>query len=417
MMLTQNKARALSAYIASGWDHTVGLKSDGTVIATKHLKITGSKSDGTPIIYYNLYGELNVKAWGNVVAVAAGNTHTTGLTASGTVATTGREYDNGVLEAKSWKNIVSISAGDYFTVGLKTDGTVLKTSWLRGDVSGWRDIVDIAAGYRHVAALKADGTVVATGSKFASNETWSRAYNDDNWRNIVAIAAGDDFTIGLKSNGTVVSSDNRLRVRDWRDIVAVAACNSIVVGLKSNGTVVIDDSWGHNVWNLSDWRNIVAVSVGSHVVVGLRENGTVVEAHQKDVLDDDGSGVSSWKLFDNADKAVDRYKSHIQQIWEAWQNQENEAWKREANRMQQEYEKEASRTQRAKEQEQQAKNLKLKQRLHDLKVSKAALLTELDKYDRFKGLLGLLFDKRCTKLRIKIAMVDDEIQKVSKELL
>ncbi len=61
---------------------------------------------------------------------------------------------------------MSIAAGDYHTVGLKADGTVV----VAGDnddgqcnVSDWTDIVSIAAGSFHTVGLKADGTVVAAG--------------------------------------------------------------------------------------------------------------------------------------------------------------------------------------------------------------------------------------------------------------
>ena len=60
----------------------------------------------------------------------------------------------------------TISAGDHHTVGLKADGTVVAAGsnyYGKCNVSGWTDIVAISAGSYHTVGLRADGTVVAVG--------------------------------------------------------------------------------------------------------------------------------------------------------------------------------------------------------------------------------------------------------------
>ena len=72
---------------------------------------------------------------------------------------------------------MAVSAGDYHTVGLKADGTVVATEFIgvyyygdyyfgygQCDVDGWTDIVAVSAGVSHTVGLKADGTVVAVGN-------------------------------------------------------------------------------------------------------------------------------------------------------------------------------------------------------------------------------------------------------------
>ena len=56
--------------------HTVGVKSDGTVVAVGR----------------NNYGQCNVGSWTDIVQVAAGDGHTVGLKSDGTVVAVGNKY-------------------------------------------------------------------------------------------------------------------------------------------------------------------------------------------------------------------------------------------------------------------------------------------------------------------------------------
>ena len=209
-------------------------------------------------------------------SIGAGDYYTIGLKADGTVIATG-ENDDGQCDVFDWTDIVAISAGYYHTVGLKADGTVVAV----GDdqdgqcvVSDWADIVAISAGGNHTVGLKADGTIVAVG------------YNKDGqcdvsvWTDIVAISAGGWHTVGLKADGIVVAvgsnKDGQCDVSDWADIVSISVGASHTVGLKADGTVV---AVGHNRYgqcNVSIWSNIVTVACGHCHTVGVKADGTVV---------------------------------------------------------------------------------------------------------------------------------------------
>ena len=70
-------------------------------------------------------------------------------------------------EVSQWENIVAVAAGGTHTVGLRADGTVIATGgndYGQCNVGGWTDIVAIDAGRFHTVGLRADGNVVATGS-------------------------------------------------------------------------------------------------------------------------------------------------------------------------------------------------------------------------------------------------------------
>ena len=193
--------------------HTVGLKSDGTVVAAGR--------QGT--------SSINVGKWTDIIAIAGGGSHTVGLKADGTVVITGdgtfgarNDLPDGVVAADDggsnvdgWTNIIAISAGELHTVGLRADGTVVAVgSNNEGqiNVGGWANIIAISAGELYTLGLKSDGTVVGTGAR------WRDGLLSD-WTNIIAISAGGlhaEGAIGLRADGTVITAQGKQL--DWTDI-------------------------------------------------------------------------------------------------------------------------------------------------------------------------------------------------------
>jgi hypothetical protein len=192
--------------IAAGANHTVGLKSDGTVLAK------GS----------NVKAQCSVSSWTGIKEIAAGAYHTVGLRDNGSVVAIGDPTENRT-DVLFWTNITDVAAGYYHTVGLRSDGTVVATpapgpTYDHGqcNVSTWTDITAIACGLYTTFGLKSDGTVVATGWN-NNGET-----NVSSWTNITAIAGGGFHTVGLKGDGTVVATglndDNQTDVSSWTSI-------------------------------------------------------------------------------------------------------------------------------------------------------------------------------------------------------
>ena len=246
--------------ISGGYRHTVGIRSNGTVVAV------GNNDDC----------QCDLSGWTDIVAVSAGNYYTVGLKSDGTVVAAGGNYC-GRCDVSGWRDIVAISAGTFHTVGLKSDGTVVAVGdnyWGKCDVSGWRDIVAISTGNDHTVGLKSDGTVIAVGDNYCGKCDVS------GWRDIVAISAGHNYTVGLKSDGTVVvagSNDNgKCNVSAWTDIITISAGHEHTVGLKLDGTVVSVGDNSHGQCDVSSWTGIVAISVGGYYTVGLKSDGTVV---------------------------------------------------------------------------------------------------------------------------------------------
>ena len=239
--------------------HTIGLKSDGTVVSV------GRNRDG----YYYVHN------WEDIVAIASSFTHVVGVKSDGTVVAYGNNRNN-QCDVHSWRNIVAVSAGHDHTIGLKRDGTVVATGrniYKQCDVRGWKDIVAISAGSNYTVGLKKDGTVIATGDRYGTEGL-------DSWCNIIAISAGSSHTVGLKADGTVVAtgnnSDGECDLNHWEDIVAVSAGGYHTIGLKSDGTVVAAGSNCDGQSKVESWRNIVAVAAGSDHTAGLKSDGTIV---------------------------------------------------------------------------------------------------------------------------------------------
>jgi len=317
----------ITPQIAAGWNHTVGLKFDGTVItvgwdnpaslhdvgswsdiiqieAGKHHTV-GLNSDGTvEAVGSNSDGQLIVTTWTDMIQVSAGYLHTVGLASDKTVTAIGwsTAYQGSGENANSWTDIIQVAAGGAQTLGLKSDGTVLAAGLNdtgRCNVTGWTDIVQVAAGGYHSVGLRSDGTVVAT-AVLAGKD---RGQSDVGaWTDIVQVSAGEYHTVGLKSDGTVVSKGwnnyGQLEVSTWTDIVQVEAGEWHTVGLKKYGTLVAvgDNNYGGQC-NIEDW--------------------CLLQAHFENwdsyASGADVHGLGGWKGWDN-DPAYTAYTSNIQSL-------------------------------------------------------------------------------------------------------
>ena len=101
------EAQAVTPQVATADSHTVGLKSDGMVVAV------GDNSDG----------QCNVDGWTDIIQISAGDFHTVGLKWDGTVVAVG-DNTHGQCDVTGWAGIAQVVAGGAHTVGLKSDGTV-----------------------------------------------------------------------------------------------------------------------------------------------------------------------------------------------------------------------------------------------------------------------------------------------------
>ena len=66
----------------------------------------------------------NVDSWTEIIAISSSCFHTVGLKSDGTVVAIGSN-SNYQCEVNTWTDIIQIAAGGCHTVGLKSDGTVV----------------------------------------------------------------------------------------------------------------------------------------------------------------------------------------------------------------------------------------------------------------------------------------------------
>ena len=281
--------------LSAGSHLVAAITSNGTVLSPSSASSLGG--------YVLTTQTTDVSGWSDIVSISVGTRHTLGLKSDGTVVCTTfitpdkvlpdflkTDPNKGQLEITAWENIIAVAAGYSHSVGLRKDGTVVAigdNSCGQCDVNDWKDIVQIAAGEKHTVGLKKDGTVVST--KVPASQGDDGQCNTETWTNIVCISAGPLTTIGVRNDGTVVAAGanalGQCNVATWTDIISVAAGCYHTVGLRKNGTVVSTEiiqsptssyTVDYNQDNVSTWHNIVEVAVTNQQTFGLKQDGTVV---------------------------------------------------------------------------------------------------------------------------------------------
>lgn len=299
----------------SSFSAILAVKSDGTVVNVKSSK--------------SKIGRYSVSDWTDIVSVKIAYCHTMGLKSDGTVVVTKEIIDDesyrvARLDLSDWQDIVSIYTTGSLLIGIKSDGTVVATaSLMDGDscddhkldmikaVSDWTDIVSIYTRFDRIIGLKSDGTVVATGDNLYGE------LNVSDWTDIVSIDLSHDYTMGLKSDGTVVATGNNkfgaLDVSGWTDIVSIQGNRGYTFGIKADGTAVVNTKYAEELEGfLKDVVYVYECDNFSYLKIGT--NGRII-THHDDYFDIEQkeqeflNGLSFLWLFSNVEELIHYHES------------------------------------------------------------------------------------------------------------
>ncbi len=242
--------------------------------------------DPTTTILMN--GNYSITANFGLYMVSADFAHTVGLRSDGTAVATGLNDDN-QCDVGVWPFLRQVDAGGLHTVVLVCS-LGCGIDHVGSNSSGQADIstkgiwpagaLQVSGGGFHNVALHPDGTVVAAGD----NSMGSGQCNVGCWTSITQVSAGWGHTVGLKADGTVVAVGptggqydyDQCDVEDWTEIVQVSAGWYHTVGLSRDGTVIAAGLNDSNQCDVDTWTGIFQVSAGGYHTVGLKPDGTVI---------------------------------------------------------------------------------------------------------------------------------------------
>ena len=223
----------------------------------------------------NDYGQCDVPAGDDFIAIAAGYENSLALKSNGTTMAWG-SCRAGVCNTPEGNDFVAIATGWLHSLALKSDGTIVgwgTNYYGQSDVPEGNDFAAIEAGFLYSVVVKSDGSLFAWGWN-GEGECDVPSGND-----FVGVQAGGLYNAAIRSNGSLVAwglCPDRCRVPSGNGFTAFATGTFHGIAVRSDGGL---ESWGYNKYGECDvpaGNDFVAVEAGRFFSLALKSDGSLV---------------------------------------------------------------------------------------------------------------------------------------------
>lgn len=240
--------------------------------------------------------DIDTSSWTDIVQIAASPEYIVGLKSDGTTVASGREAHN-CLDVSGWENIKKVLVGKWWvTYGITEDGKMIFTrpqeeQHYINDIDQWSDIADISdisIVDNDIFALRTDGTILSTGCIIDSDAEYDDTVEFpemERWTDIVSLATSEFRAYAVKADGTVlyaggatfdgINADDLLHETN---VLKVSAGDDHVVFLHNDGSV---SAYGRNTYgqcNVTEWSNIADISTTDVATIGYKSDGSIIRA-------------------------------------------------------------------------------------------------------------------------------------------
>ncbi|MHC4638391.1 MAG: PKD domain-containing protein [Planctomycetota bacterium] len=219
----------------------------------------------------NSFGQLDVPAGDDFIAVSGGAWHASALRYNGSLV----GWGNGASNPPGGTDFVAVSSGYWCSLGLRSDGTVAPWGINSYSAPSGYDFDVISAGkHVHTLGLTCDGSIIGWGWN-AHGQTNVPAGND-----FVSVAAGQVHSLALTSNGSIVAWGNNTYGQGTAPVgnnfVKITAGNSHNLAIRDDGSLY---AWGLNNYgqcNVPGGNDFIAIAAGAAHSLALRSDGSIV---------------------------------------------------------------------------------------------------------------------------------------------